>query len=135
MGPGARTLALALVGACFGCVSQSARLPIHGDARDQIWLAKASQVKVRAAQSRTLETHDRQRVLQAVLTTLQDLGFQIAVLDEVLGVVSAKKFVDLGDEGLGYDPFYSLYDDESLVAFTKTYRTWGPSDTARTWSG
>ena len=27
---------------------------------------------------------------------------------------------------LGYDPFYYLYDDESLLIFTKSYRTWGP---------
>ena len=112
-----------LCAASLGCASH---LAIQGDSRIQIWLAERSQVKVRSAQSRVFDTADRQEILAAVVYTLQDLGFQLAVLDEELGIVSGKQFVPVDDEPAIYDPFYVLYDDESLVAFTKTYRTWGP---------
>ena len=45
------------------------------ESRDQIWQSEASQVKVRAAQSRVFETADRLKTLQAVVSTFQDLGF------------------------------------------------------------
>jgi hypothetical protein len=122
----ARTMALLAVCAGLACVPRASKLAIQGDARDQIWLAESSQVKVRASQSRIFDTTDERRVLEAVIATLQDLGFQVAVLDEVLGVVSGKKFVSHGNEPWIYDPYYSLYNDDSLVAFIKTYRTWGP---------
>jgi len=108
----------------LACASHASRYAIQWDARDQIWLAETSQVKVRSAQSRVLDTSDKQAVLRAVVTTLQDLDFQIEVLDDVLGVVSAKRFWIDGDKPS--DPYYWLYDDESLVAFIKSYRTWGP---------
>lgn len=97
-----------------------------GDPREQIWIAESSQVKVRTAQSRVFDTKDDRSVLEAVVTTLQDLDFQVDVLDEVIGVVSGKKFVNQTDEPRIYDPFYSLYNDDSLVPFIKTYRSWGP---------
>ncbi len=96
------------------------------NSREQIWLSEASQVKIRAAQSRVLDTADRVRTLEAIVSTFQDLGFQVEVLDEVLGIVSGKRFVDLEGPGLVQDPYYHLYDDESLLIFTRTYRTWGP---------
>ena len=96
------------------------------DARSQIWLADVSQVKVRAAQSRVFDTHDRRAMLEAVVSLFQDLGFQIEVLDETLGIVSGKKFVELEKPRIGSDPSYFLYDDENLVVFTRSYRQWGP---------
>jgi len=95
------------------------------DARDQIWLSEASQVKLRAAQSRVFPTTDRIALLAAILSTMQDLGFMIEVLDEELGIVSGQLFEPL--EGTAFhDPTYHLYDDHSLLLFTRTYRTWGP---------
>ncbi len=117
---------IALVALLPGCAPRASKLAIQGDSREQIWSAEASQAKVRSAQSRVFDTQDKRRVLQAVVTTFQDLGFQVAVLDEVLGVVSGKKFVSQSKAPLVYDPYYSLYNDDSLVAFIKTYRTWGP---------
>lgn len=102
---------------------------IRWDARDEIWLAERSQVKVREAQSRVFDTKDRLRTLEAVVATFQDLGFQIEVLDEALGIVSGKKFVEIegaGQLGFGLDATYQLYDEESLVVFTRSYRAWGP---------
>jgi hypothetical protein len=118
-----RSIALAAVLAgSLGCVSD---LAIQGDSRVQVWLSELSQVKVRAAQSRVLDRVDKRDVLSAVVYAMQDLSFQVAVLDEELGIVSGKLFV-VEEEPAIYDPFYVLYDDESLAAFSKTYRTWGP---------
>jgi len=48
-------------------------------------------VKLRAIQSRVLDSSDRAFVLRAVMATLQDLGFVIDDADETLGSVSATK--------------------------------------------
>jgi len=95
------------------------------DSRDQIWLSEESQVALRAAQSRVFDTTDRLRILSAVVATLQDLGFQIEVLDEELGIVSAKRFDPLEGENWA-DPSYHLYDDDTPLLFTRIYQSWGP---------
>jgi hypothetical protein len=102
------------------------RHEVDWDSRNQIWLSEASQVKVRAAQSRVFDTQDRVGMIEAVVTTFQDLGFQIEVLDEALGIVSGKKFVGIEKPSVGFDANYYLYDEESLVVFTRSYRSWGP---------
>lgn len=111
-----------------GCASHAWRLPIQWDARRQIWAADASQVKVRAAQSQVFDTSDRTRTLEAVVATFQDLDFQIELLDEVLGIVSGKKY--LGEEKPSFyeDPSYHLYEEETLVVFSRrnAFRDWGP---------
>ncbi len=114
--------------AISGCAltPYEARHEMLSDARSQIWLSEARQVKVRAAQSRVFEDVARVKALEAIITTMQDLGFQIDVLDEALGIVSGKKFEELETVPVGFDPNYWLYNDESLLIFTKTYRTWGP---------
>ncbi len=128
--PMARPLALltalaALLGG--GCGSYyPTRHEIQGDSREQIWLSEESQVKVRNAQSRVFDTQDKQQMLEALVATFQDLGFQIEVLDETLGIVSGKKFLDLERPGADGLPTYLLYDEESLVVFNRSYRTWGP---------
>jgi hypothetical protein len=110
-----------------GCSSYVYHHAIQGDARQQIWLADTSQVKVRAAQSRLFETADRSATIEAVVAVLQDLDFQIEVLDEALGIVSGKKFLDEGGpSSAARDPNYQAYDDVSLLIFSRTYRSWGP---------
>jgi hypothetical protein len=108
------------------CSPYAYRHEIQWDSRTQIYRAEASQVKVRAAQSRVFDTSDKLRVLGAVVETFQDLGFQIEVLDEDLGVVSGKKFTNLERPEVVVDPAYFLYDEECLIVFTKAYRSWGP---------
>ncbi|MFA9419237.1 MAG: hypothetical protein ACERLB_03735 [Gammaproteobacteria bacterium] len=54
-------------------------------------LASGSQVQVRSYQTRTYDTDDKIRVLRAVMSTLQDLGFVIDKADDVIGIVSATK--------------------------------------------
>lgn len=95
------------------------------NARDQIWMSEQSQVKLRAAQSRVFETTDRKRLLQAVIDTMQDLDFKVEVLDEHLGIVSGKKFVDNEDSGW-LDPSYLLYRPDTLLFLTRNFRSWGP---------
>ena len=96
------------------------------NSREQIWLSEESQVKLRAAQSRVFDTTDRRRTLEAIVDTMQDLDFKVEVLDEELGIVSGKKFEPLEWSNFRTDPYYHLYDDQSLLIFTKSYHTWGP---------
>lgn len=119
-------LLVLLVLLATGCSTYEYHHAIGWDAREQIWRPETSQVQARAVQTRVFDTHDRTRTLEAVVSTLQDLAFQIEVLDEELGIVSGKKFLDEGAPGPADDPLYHLYDDESLLIFTRTYRTWGP---------
>jgi hypothetical protein len=126
MGARERRAALAAGLVLAGCTPYTARHAIQWDSRTQIWQAEASQVKVRAAQSRVLDTNDRRRVLEALVATFQDLGFQVEVLDEELGIVSGKKFVGREQPTLGFDSSYYLYDEGNLVVFTRADRSWGP---------
>ena len=122
--PGLAVVAAGLLAAA--CSPYMGRHELQWDSLDQIWQAEASQVKVRNAQSRVFDTSDRLGTLEAVVATFQDLGFQIEVLDEALGIVSGKKFTGLEKSSVGFDPSYVLYDAESLVVFSRTYRSWGP---------
>lgn len=118
-------LVSALLLGAAGCAYVE-RHEIQGDSTTQIWLSEESQVKVRNAQSRVFDTTDRIAMIEAIVATLQDIGFQIEVLDEALGIVSAKRFVDLERPSDAYLPTYLLYDEESLVVLNRNYRTWGP---------
>ncbi len=99
----------------------------RGDSRDQIWLSEESQVKIRAAQSRSFDTTDRPRILAAIVSTMQDLDFKVEVLDEELGVVSGKKYVE-NERIYGVDLSYLLYQPDALLVLSRNYRTWGPFD-------
>ncbi|MGH7232182.1 MAG: hypothetical protein ACREJU_12600 [Nitrospiraceae bacterium] len=107
-----------------GCSPYEWRHENQWNARNQIWLSEASQLKVRAAQTRVFDTTDRRRMLEAIVSTMQDLDFKLEVLDEDLGIVSGKKFVDLEQQGM--DPSYLLYRPDTLLFLTRNYRTWGP---------
>ena len=109
-----------------GCSPYEWRHENQWNSREQIWLSEASQVKVRAAQTRVFDRTDRMRVLQAIVATMQDLDFKVEVLDEVLGIVSGKKYAELERSQIGPDPSYLLYRPDSLLFLTRNYRTWGP---------
>lgn len=51
-----------------------------------------SQVKLRSIQTRAFDTTDKQKMLQTVLSTMQDLDFVIDKADLILGSVSGTKF-------------------------------------------
>lgn len=61
------------------------------DSRDQVLATDASQVQLRAVQTRIFDTGDQPATLRAVIATLQDLGFVIDKADDSLGTVSATK--------------------------------------------
>jgi len=107
------------------CSPYELRHDDQSDSRTQIWLSEESQVKVRAAQTRVFDTNDRRRMLQAIVMTLQDLNCKIEVLDEELGIVSAKKYVD-NEKPTLIDPSYFLYQPDTLLFLTRNYRAWGP---------
>lgn len=138
-----------------GCSPYEWRHENQWESRDQIWLSEASQVKVRAAQSRLFDTADRLKTIQAVVSTCQDLGFTVEVLDETLGIVSGKKFDDYEspfyyvDRNAGHlevdktgiiseknfggygslpqrDSSYYQYRDDGLLILTRQLRSWGP---------
>ena len=108
-----------------GCSPYEWRHQNQWESRDQIWLSETSQVKVRAAQSRTFDTTDRRKTLQAIVSTFQDVGFAVEVLDEELGIVSGKKFEDYEAPQFG-DPSYYAYHDDGLLILTRQFRSWGP---------
>ncbi len=51
-----------------------------------------SQVKLRAMQTRTFDTNDKKKMMQTVISTMQDLDFVIDKADFLLGSVSGTKF-------------------------------------------
>jgi HEAT repeat protein len=53
--------------------------------------AEQSQVRLRQIQSRRFDTPDKTKVLRAIISTLQDLGFVVEKADEKIGMVSAVK--------------------------------------------
>jgi hypothetical protein len=109
-----------------GCLTPyEARHENQWDSREQIWLSEESQVKLRAAQSRVFDTTDRAAILEAVVATMQDLGFLVDVLDQELGIVSAKKYVEL-ERPTFLDPSYLLYRPDTLLILSKNIHTWGP---------
>jgi hypothetical protein len=117
--------ALTVASLFTACTPYEMRHENQSDARTQIWLSEESQVKVRSAQTRVFDTKDRYKILQAIVMTLQDLNCKIDVLDEELGIVSAKKYVDLERPSF-LDPSYILYRPDTLLFLTRNYRAWGP---------
>jgi hypothetical protein len=67
----------------IGCATTTDRVLDTGD---------ETQLQKRSYQSRIFETSDREKVLRAVISTLQDLGFVIDRADLTLGTVSGTKF-------------------------------------------
>jgi hypothetical protein len=108
-----------------GCAPYESRHQNQWNSREQIWLSEASQLKVRAAQTRAFDTTDRRRMFEAIVSTMQDLDFNVEVLDEELGIISGKKFIEV-EQPYGTDPSYLLYRPDTLLLLTRNVHTWGP---------
>ena len=65
-----------------GCATTNQRVLESGD---------ETQLQKRSYQSRTFDTADKEKVLRATISTLQDLGFVIERADLILGSVSGTK--------------------------------------------
>jgi hypothetical protein len=108
-----------------GCAPYESRHQNQWNSREQIWLSETSQLKVRAAQMRVVDITDRRRMFEVIISTMQDLDFSMEVLDEELGIISGKKFVDI-EQPYGTDPSYLLYRPDTLLLLTRNFHTWGP---------
>lgn len=75
------------------CLAAAGTMPLVSceTSKSQILASEESQVKLRAIQSRTFDTTDRNRLLRTIIATLQDLGFVIDNADETLGSVTGTK--------------------------------------------
>lgn len=98
---------------------------IQGDSRSQILISEESQVKLRYIQSRVFDTTDRAKILRVAVATMQDLFFDIDVLDEELGIVSGKKWFNYESPWADH-PTYYLYETDKLLIFNTNFRSWGP---------
>ena len=81
------------------------------DSRQQVLATTNTQAAQRAISTRAFDTGDRDKVFQAAVSSLQDLGFVVDRADGVLGTVSATRY------GGG------------LVRFTVTFRPGGGART------
>ena len=108
-----------------GCSLYESRHQNQWNSREQIWLSETSQLKVRAAQTRAFDTTDRRRMFEAIISTMQDLNFNVEVLDEELGIVSGKKFIEI-EQPYSTDPSYLRYRPDTLLLLTRNFHTWGP---------
>ena len=80
-----KLLLACVLGTCLcGCVST----------QSSVLGQNQSQVSVRNYQSRQFDTTDKDAVLRAVLSTMQDLGFIIERADEGLGTISGTSFTN-----------------------------------------
>ena len=123
--PGAINAALLCALLIQGCSPYESKHQNQWNSRDQIWLSESSQLKVRAAQTRAFDTTDRRRMFEAIISTMQDLDFNVELLDEELGIISGKKFIE-AEESQGTDPTYLLYRPDTLLLLTRNIHAWGP---------
>lgn len=98
---------------------------IRWNSQSQILISESSQVKLRSIQTRVFDVTDKVKIMRAAVATMQDLFFDIDVLDEDLCVVSGKKLFN-NDNFWGNHPTYYLYKTDELIIFNTIFRTWGP---------
>ncbi len=107
-----------------GC-QQTMGANIHWDSKDQILLSEDSQVKLRSVQTQVFDTTDREKIMRSAIYAMQDLFFEIDVVDIDLGILSGKKLYDDNSYGRD-DPTYYRYKTDDLIIFSTNYRTYGP---------
>ncbi len=107
-----------------GCATQWGA-EIQWNSHSQILMSEASQVKLRSIQTRVFDTTDKTKVMRATIATMQDLFFDVDVLDEELGVVSGKKWLSLNNAWSDHPTYYQYKTDE-LIIFNTNFRSWGP---------
>ena len=95
-----------------GCAMQWGA-EIQGDSRSQILISEESQVKLRSIQTRVFDTTDRAKILRVAVATMQDLFFDIDVLDEELGIVSGKKWFNHESPWADHPTYYRTEERRS----------------------
>jgi hypothetical protein len=66
----------------------------RSNSMDEVLATDATQVQLRAMQSRSFETADQGLTVRNVISTMQDLGFVVDKVDDALGTVSGTKMQD-----------------------------------------
>ena len=107
-----------------GCMHQWGS-ELQMSSASQILMSDSSQVKLRSIQSRVVDTTDKIKIMDVAVAAMQDLYFDIDVLDEDLGVISGKKLFNDDDKPVT-DPTYYSYRTDQLIIFNTNFRTWGP---------
>jgi hypothetical protein len=107
-----------------GCVNQWGA-GLQMDSKSQILMSNSSQVRLRSIQSRVFDTTDKLKIMNAAVAAMQDLYFNIDVMDEDLGVISGKRLFHDDDKPVT-DPTYYSYRTDELIIFNTNFRTWGP---------
>jgi hypothetical protein len=107
-----------------GCAMQWGA-EIQWSSRSQVLMSESSQVKLRSIQSRVFDTTDRAKIMRVAVATMQDLFFDIDVLDEELGIISGKKWFNHNSSWADH-PTYYLYETDELLIFNTNFRSWGP---------
>lgn len=79
-------LILVLVTICAGCATTAGKALEMSD----------SQVKLRAMQTRAFDTTDKKKMMQTVISAMQDLDFILDKADFDLGTVTGTKFLGIG---------------------------------------
>jgi hypothetical protein len=67
----------------FGCATTS----------QQIMSTDKSQVQLRSMQTRAFDTTDKKKMMQTIVSTMQDLDFVIDKADFIIGSITATKFL------------------------------------------
>jgi hypothetical protein len=107
-----------------GCAMQWGA-EIQWSSSSQILMSEDSQVKLRSIQTRVFDTTDRAKIMRVAVATMQDLFFDIDVLDEELGIISGKKWFNHNSSWADH-PSYYLYQTDELLIFNTNFRSWGP---------
>jgi hypothetical protein len=107
-----------------GCAMQWGA-EIQWSSSSQILMSEDSQVKLRSIQTRVFDTTDRAQIMRVAVATMQDLFFDIDVLDEELGIISGKKWFNHNSSWADH-PSYYLYQTDELLIFNTNFRSWGP---------
>lgn len=103
---------------------------LQWNSKSQILMSERSQVRLRSIQSRVFDTTDTLRIMKAAIDVMQDMYFDIDVLDEDLGLVSGKKLYQSGSMWVD-SPTYYTYQTDELIIFNTNFRTWGPFEYRR----
>lgn len=122
-------LLLSVCATCQGCAMQWGA-ELQWNSKSQILMSERSQVRLRSIQSRVFDTTDTLRIMKAAIDVMQDMYFDIDVLDEDLGLVSGKKLYQSGSMWVD-SPTYYTYQTDELIIFNTNFRTWGPFEYRR----
>ncbi|MCK5191118.1 MAG: hypothetical protein KAR12_13805 [Methylococcales bacterium] len=98
---------------------------IQWDSKDQILMSESSQVKMRSIQTRVYDSTDKVEIMRGIISTMQDLFFDIDVIDHESGIITGKKLYQSGGAWEN-NPTYYTYKTDNLVIFSTNYRTYGP---------